>query len=139
MTIQTITSKYVLNSFDVKHHPSDRLVTNQDLVKFGVHQSKCPSNPSLNNINMVPSIATCNNPRVLHITILFPIIVSRIREGRTFEIIVNKNDGSIISRDKTGFEDILKFASLETISIKKISINELSYWTRKNIFVAAKF
>lgn len=138
MIIQPNTSKYIVNSLDVMQHPSYGLVKHQDLVKFGEDQSKRPSNPSLNNINMVPSITTCNNPRGLNITILFPIIVTRLRKGRKFEIIVNKNDGFIISRDKTGFEDILKFASLETISIKKIAINELSYWTKKNIFVAAK-
>jgi hypothetical protein len=138
MSIQINTPKYFEESPVVKRHPSDRLIAHQDLVKFGEDQSKRSSNPSPNNINLVPSITTCNNPRVLNIITLSPIIVSRIQDGITFEITVNKNDGAIISSNKKGFEDILMLGSLESISIKKISINELSYWTTKNVFVPAK-
>ena len=108
-----------------------------DLIKYGVCPGESESNPSPNTTKLVSPVNSINSSE-LNICIVSSLLIYRIKENNKYEILVDKNNGNILSVEKHGFEDVKKFDFLSTISDPKISIDKVSYWTIKNKFIPAK-
>ena len=116
--------------------PSCRNTPHTDLVKYGVDPGQVKSNPSPNNSHLVSELTNIDSAK-LKIQFISLIHIYRIKENKEYEILVNKKNGEILSNEKKGFEDILRFDSLLEISKDREYIDNTSYWT-SNKYIKAK-